>query len=114
MIELELGNAECGRNAIQGGTQAAWYCCLQNPGLYLCICVFVYLCICVFVSVYLYLQNRQAGCREAAWYCCLQSPGQVIRLLMVLLENMEDEECGRRQVVAWHCIAVACRILLKP
>ena len=73
MIELELGNAECGRNAIQGGTQAAWYCCLQNPGLYLCICVFVYLCICVFVYLCIKQAGRRVGYREAAWYCCLQN-----------------------------------------
>ena len=75
-----------------------------------CICVFVYLCICVFV----YKTGRQAGGVQGGSLVLLPAePGQVIRLLMVLLENMEDEECGRRQV-AWHCIAVACRILLKP
>ena len=78
--------------------------------VYLCICVFVYLCICVFV----YKTGRQAGGVQGGSLVLLPAePGQVIRLLMVLLENMEDEECGRRQV-AWHCIAVACRILLKP
>ena len=75
MIELELGNAECGRNAIQGGTQAAWYCCLQNPGLYLCICVFVYLCICVFV----YKTGRQAGGVQGGSLVLLPAePGQVM------------------------------------
>ena len=67
VIQLELGNAECGRNAIQGG----------DPG------------------------RRSGGVQGGSLVLLPAESWSGHGLLMMLLENMEDEECVRNAIQGW-------------